>query len=287
MSVYRLSHGLQPIRPATIAEAAALIGAGVAYSGDMANASGRGAVVGVAERGAICGAGVDVVLEDGRRWRAIMPNELAEVRPGNRFSLDGSKHGADYIAQLLAGEVAKRANDSAAAELKAAAFRKACEALKLENPDLLTDPADPAKNLRRALKRSFPGVKFSVRRDHYSSIRVHWVDGPTAAAVEAIADRFQHGHFDGMVDCYEYSRSPWSETFGGVDYVFCNRDHTDAHLARAIASAVAEFGPNNAPTVEDFRAGRAWQTFPGESFEHSNHWSWQTIIHRAAADLGA
>ena len=145
-------------------------------------------------------------------------------------------------------------------------------------------PADPARNMRAELKRAFPGVRFSVRRDR-GSIRVGWTDGPTAAAVEAIADRFEHGKFDGMTDCYNYSRAPWSETFGGVDYVFCNRDHSDAHVSRAIAAAVEQFGAHDAPTLEEFRAGKAWQTYPGDSFAGSDHWSWQSIVHRAAAEL--
>ena len=51
------------------------------------------------------------------------------------------------------------------------------------------------------------------------------------------------------------------------------------------SAAVDQFGTHDAPTLEDIRAGRAWNTYPGESFTESNHWSWQSIVRRAAADL--
>lgn len=285
MALYRISTGLQPITPATTEQARALIGAGIAYRGDMANPSGVGAVVDLA-RASICGASVDIVLEDGRRLTSVMPADIDAARPGARYAFDGRRHGAEYLAQLLAAEAGAKASRSAAAELAATAFARAVAELKAAHPGLGTGKdADPAKNLRAMLKAHFPGVKFSVRRPHYSAIDIRWTDGPTAAAVAEIADRFQHGHFDGMTDCYEYSRSPWSETFGGVDYVSCHREQTDAHIARAIAAAVAEFGSHDAPTLADYRAGRCWNTYPGESFKGSNHWSWESIINRASAGL--
>jgi hypothetical protein len=60
-----------------------------------------------------------------------------------------------------------------------------------------------AKLVRGALKRAFPGVKFSVRSHVYSggaSIDVRYTDGPTKAAVEAITSQFAGGGFDGMID---------------------------------------------------------------------------------------
>ena len=270
------------IHPATEAEASALVGACVDYRGDMANAGGVGAIVGTGR--AFCGVGVDVVLDDGRRFPGILPHSLARPGPGDRFSLTGERRGADYLAQLLAAEATRRATQSAAAELRAAAFRAEVQALKLANPHLETESPNPARNMRAALRAAFPGVKFSVRSDH-SSIRVRWTDGPTPARVEAIADRFQRGHFDGMTDCYQYSRSPWCEAFGGVEHVFCNRDESDALMARAIAAAHEQFGDRDAPTLEDYRAGRAWRMHPGDSFAGSDHWSWQSIIYRAAREL--
>jgi hypothetical protein len=71
--------------------------------------------------------------------------------------------------------------------------------------------AATAKLVRAALKKAFPGVKFSVRSDTYSggaSINVNWTDGPSSAAVKRVAGAFAGGGFDGMIDM-KYSVSHW------------------------------------------------------------------------------
>ena len=84
---------------------------------------------------------------------------------------------------------------------------------------------DTAKIIRKALKESFPGVKFSVRSSVYSggsSIDVAWTDGPCNALVEGITDLFNGSYFDGMTDykgskthIYNGERIHW-----GPDFVF-------------------------------------------------------------------
>jgi hypothetical protein len=63
--------------------------------------------------------------------------------------------------------------------------------------------AETAKLVRAALKKNFPGVKFSVRSDVYSggaSIDVGWVLGPTTKEVNHIAGQYSSASFDGMID---------------------------------------------------------------------------------------
>jgi len=63
--------------------------------------------------------------------------------------------------------------------------------------------AETAKLVRAALKKNFPGVKFSVRSSVYSggaSIDVSWVLGPTSKEVDAIACQFESADFDGSID---------------------------------------------------------------------------------------
>lgn len=125
---------------------------------------------------------------------------------------------------------------------------------------------DTAKLIRAALRREFPGVRFSVRSDKYAggaSIHVEWTDGPTPAQVEGITHGFQGGRFDGMIDMATYVVS-WLEPDGtahlahhtgtegqrgsqperiedprnggarmvhfGADYVFTNRSYSDGWL---------------------------------------------------------
>ncbi len=131
--------------------------------------------------------------------------------------------------------------------------------------------ADVAKLIRTALGQKFPGVKFSVRSETYSgggAIRIEWIDGPTAAQVEAIVDRYETKGFDGMIDL-AYSRDIWLMPDGSAhhahtegtegslgtvpetihsapgpdavlvtnmsdSYVTCSRHHTAALVTRAI-----------------------------------------------------
>ena len=63
--------------------------------------------------------------------------------------------------------------------------------------------AETAKFVRTALKKSFPGVKFSVRSSVYSggaSIDVSWVLGPTTKEVDAVAGQYESADFDGSID---------------------------------------------------------------------------------------
>jgi hypothetical protein len=63
--------------------------------------------------------------------------------------------------------------------------------------------AETAKYVRTALKKKFPGVKFSVRSSVYSggaSIDVSWVLGPTTREVDAVAGQYESADFDGSID---------------------------------------------------------------------------------------
>src|SRR5439155_8015255 len=90
--------------------------------------------------------------------------------------------------------------------------------------------AETAKYVREALKRNFPGVKFSVRSKTYSggaSIDIAWIDGPNTAAVDPIAQRFSGADFDGMQDLKTYHDSVLVSESGprtvhfGADFIFC------------------------------------------------------------------
>lgn len=97
-----------------------------------------------------------------------------------------------------------------------------------------------AANIRRELKRAFPGVRFSVRSKSFSggdSIDVYWTDGPLSSEVDEIARKYQEGSFDGMTDSYNYNRdNVFPDIFGGAKYVFCNRRESPALVVKAAAS---------------------------------------------------
>jgi|SRR5579859_4473767 len=78
--------------------------------------------------------------------------------------------------------------------------------------------AETAKLIRLALKREFPGQKFSVRSHVYAggaSINVDWTDGPTDDAVSAVTSAYSGAGFDGMIDL-KYYVTTWLAKDGTV-----------------------------------------------------------------------
>lgn len=110
--------------------------------------------------------------------------------------------------------------------------------MKTSYAHLVANPGRGSKgaavNIRLELKKHFPGCKFSVRARSYTAVDISWTDGPTDKMVNAIVAKFQHGHFDGMVDCYEYKHDEFTETYGSCNYVFTSRDFSAAHFHRCL-----------------------------------------------------
>jgi hypothetical protein len=138
--------------------------------------------------------------------------------------------------------------------------------------------AETAKLVRAALKKAFPGIKFSVRSDVYSggaSIRVKWVDGPSEKAAKAVAGVYAGGGFDGMIDM-AFSVDSWlmpdgsaafasspgtSGSMGvyapydhdapapgakkvrfGADFVFCDKEWSVETFSAAVAKVCDDYG---------------------------------------------
>jgi hypothetical protein len=62
---------------------------------------------------------------------------------------------------------------------------------------------DTAKLVRAALKKAFPGIKFSVVSESYAggaSVDITWAFGPTTKEVDAIGKQYESCNFDGMID---------------------------------------------------------------------------------------
>lgn len=89
-----------------------------------------------------------------------------------------------------------------------------------------TDAVLVAKHIRQDLATSFPGQKFSVRKTDYSTIWVEWKDGPTREEVEQIAGKHQRNCTRDRWndDLWDYEDSAFTAVFGGVDYLFFNRE---------------------------------------------------------------
>ena len=159
----------------------------------------------------------------------------------------------------------------------------------VQNDGTLPARVVAAKNIRIELARAFPGVKFSVKSTSFSGgsdINVSWTDGPTTKQIDGIIQKYQAGSFDGSVDLYTYEHSAWTEYFGTAKYIFANRHYSDAMTKKVIDALKLEYGTFDAPSVEDYKQGKAWSTTP-MSKAHGNvdqDWSWQSIISRTLSD---
>lgn len=153
-------------------------------------------------------------------------------------------------------------------------------------PDFRRSPrslsaAETASVLRKALRAAFPSTKFSVRSKTYSggaSIDVSYTDGPAFADVDAIAQGFAGGGFDGSIDL-AYHNDSWllpdgsaslAHTSGtsssrscvaplttdpphpsaqlvrfGADYVFVSRSYSEPVMGAALASIMTEMGTSD------------------------------------------
>lgn len=274
MTMYNL-FTMKPVVPAVLE-----VGARVRYTGDMANASGKGAVVEVIESGlGESYKSYELALEDGRCFNVEAFS--FDGGPGCRFFVMPGVADPEEIAGLLANVAIVEDKAKADEDAEKEAYAKEVASLKVEYAYLEegSGPAVAAKNLRKILKVQFPGVKFSVTISRFSggdSMSVRWTDGPTSDRVEKFSDLFSGGIFNGQDDSYTYSRAPFAELFGNAKYITTNRDYSDALVSKVIAELAEYYAPAAAPTVEDYKAGRAWNVSPINGGGYRD--DWQSLI---------
>lgn len=129
-------------------------------------------------------------------------------------------------------------------------------------------PADTAKLIRSELKRTFPGVKFSVRTSTYSggaSIDVSWTDGPADSTVRGVTDRFRGADFDGQTDSMNYltrTTQDGSSIRYGADFVFTHRSVSTEAMAAARADLNRHMDDNEQREFDLADLTGRWVTAP-------------------------
>ncbi|MDU6441638.1 LPD29 domain-containing protein [Pantoea piersonii] len=117
-------------------------------------------------------------------------------------------------------------------------------------------------NIRKELKAKFPGAKFSVRKRGYDSVSVNWTDGPTEEEVKSVTDKYKDSYFDGMQDMSVSCASPFNRIYGGVGYVFTDRDYSDGMKQKAVTMIAEKFGDSlngEEITLARFNSGELYQ----------------------------
>lgn len=128
----------------------------------------------------------------------------------------------------------------------------------------LSDHAAAAKQIRTMLKKH--SIKATVRASQSSmtdSVDVTIFAEPpwVVEAIKSFANRYQYGHFDGMIDCYEYSNT--RNDIPQVKFIFVDNKFTTKDRQRAYDYLRANFaGYEDAPPdVEDsgnYRVNDSW-----------------------------
>ena len=111
-------------------------------------------------------------------------------------------------------------------QAKEEVLQKYGEIFDRPNRGYCTDAVLVAKHIRKELSIEFPGQKFSVRKENYSTIYVSWNDGPTRDEVERIIGKHQRccTRDRWNDDIFDYKDTAFTSVFGGVDYLFFYRE---------------------------------------------------------------
>lgn len=213
----------------------------------------------------------DIAFESGSLSKKLPECILRGVQWVIYDEVVNEKEVARIYRNALNAEILKREGE----EAQKVAFNLAVENIKVAPEyDKLTQGSNGAtqvaSNIRKELKAAFPSVKFSVRKNHYDSVNVKWIDGPTEKAVKNIVDKYRDGYFNSMEDIYEYNESPFNKVYGGVRYVFTNREYSDALTEKAIKLFNEKF-KNRFDTdvnLDKFKKGELWQIGHGDFWHH-------------------
>lgn len=117
----------------------------------------------------------------------------------------------------------------------------------------LTEAARCAALIRAELRKQ--GVPARVRSSNFSmgdSVSVELLNDPlpaTARRVEAFCGNLEDGHFDGMMECYEYARH--SDGLPRAKYVQVSVNYSDAIRAEARAYLNTYWGESRADWQRD------------------------------------
>ncbi len=144
------------------------------------------------------------------------------------------------------------------------------------------------KLIRKVLRESFPGVKFSVRT-RGGSTNINWTNGPNTNQVERLVSAFEGSYFDGMIDYKgsRYAMLDGKEVHFMADFIFTNRHYTDDLERMMAARLIAKYGrqceylasASPESMIADWHQGNLWNVFPrGGDWSHEN--SLSSMLHQ-------
>lgn len=208
----------------------------------------------------------NIAFENGDITRGL-PESILYGRQWQIFDEIKSPAETAEILKNAEEEEQRRRQES---EEEARQFKAECERLKSapEYSQLSQEKKGAVQvtgNLHRELKAAFPGVKFSVRKRGYDSVSVNWTDGPTEEQVKSITGKYRDSYFDGMQDMSVSCSSPFNEIYGGVGYVFVDREYSDSMKKRGIGILKVKYDHligDEEITLSRYNAGELYNVRP-------------------------
>lgn len=155
-----------------------------------------------------------------------------------------------YIQKAEAATIQREAKEKQIAEDNA----REREALPGLYPHLARNKDNDSKttkaNLVAQLKKTFPGVKFSVRKRHHDSYQIEWTDGPSTRQVDEVAGMFEDHANDQTGDFRDYNPSNFNRVFGGLKYIFPERIKSEQ--VKALTAQAEQFVKGDHMRPEEF-----------------------------------
>lgn len=201
------------------------------------------------------------------RFRASWPlNKL----PNKAITIILLANGDVYDMSLGHGDQQRASENGALQALvqdaQRAALKHRARNPRRRNPSDYVPVAEAAKQMRVALKRHFPKVKFAVRSKSYTggaSISVSYTNGPRVSDVDKIAQRFAGADFDPMIDLKSSRESVLVGADGamrsvryGSDYVFVTRHISDTLEGAIIDQLGAKWNTAQWATMPEYEKER-------------------------------
>ncbi|MEN4559686.1 LPD29 domain-containing protein [Pantoea agglomerans] len=185
----------------------------------------------------------DIAFESGGISRGL-PESILHGKQWSIFPEIKSEEETARIVKYAESEERRKEQEKEEAERL---YTAECERLKTapEYAALSQDKngaVQVTSNIRKELKARFAGVKFSVRKRSYDSVSVNWMDGPIEEEVKAVTDKYKDSYFDGMQDMSVSCASPFNRIYGGVGYVFTDRDYSDGMKEKAVNMIAKKYG---------------------------------------------
>ena len=146
-------------------------------------------------------------------------------------------------------------------------------------------PVETSRIMKRALRKRFPAIKFSVRLSRgtgWGNCSVRWTDGPSTKLVQEITKRFEGSGFDGMTDSSYHVDNPLPDGRQTGISLLSEHRSISATFAQRLANAVANFYGVDSPQVKE-NGSEYWEIADLANVARTGE-SWYTLIHRASQD---